>query len=182
MITTAYCFRGLFTPVLVILSIASVESFSTSNPPPTSVFLGTRRTQNGITALKTTGDDEFHIPESRWESPCHEDVCSETGVTLSRYMMEMVRANPELEEIESSTLSETLKRTLVPVITSSLELVHDVSPFFILYSLYVPASCLQNIEQLGSDVRSIWPYWIGRWGRFHKCARRRTEKIGRDRQ
>lgn len=41
------------------------------------------------------------MPEPRWTCPTHDDVCSETGVTLSRYMMEMVRVNPELEEIES---------------------------------------------------------------------------------
>jgi fructose-1,6-bisphosphatase I len=50
----------------------------------------------------TTSDDElFRMPEPRWNCPVHEDVCAETGVTLSRYMMEVVRANPELEEIES---------------------------------------------------------------------------------
>jgi hypothetical protein len=49
--------------------------------------------------------DPFDPPESRWECPFHEDICSETGVTLSRYMMEMARVNPELEEIESSKFS-----------------------------------------------------------------------------
>lgn len=46
----------------------------------------------------------FDAPAPRWNCPPHEDVCSETGVTLSRYMKEMVRANQELEEIESSKI------------------------------------------------------------------------------
>ena len=41
------------------------------------------------------------IPPPRWNCPVHEDVCLQTGVTLSRYMREMARLNPELEEIES---------------------------------------------------------------------------------
>jgi fructose-1,6-bisphosphatase I len=33
--------------------------------------------------------------------PVHTNVCPQTGVTLSRYMMEMERLNPELSEVES---------------------------------------------------------------------------------
>ena len=36
-----------------------------------------------------------------WKTPVHHNVCPQTGVTLSRYMMEMERLNPELEEVES---------------------------------------------------------------------------------
>ncbi len=45
--------------------------------------------------------EEFKTPELRWQCPVHNDVCSKTGVTLSRYMMEMSRMNEDLEEIES---------------------------------------------------------------------------------
>jgi len=45
--------------------------------------------------------EEFKTPEPRWQCPVHNDVCSQTGVTLSRYMMEMSRMNEDLEEIES---------------------------------------------------------------------------------
>ena len=41
--------------------------------------------------------------DTRWVCPSYLNICEEEGVTLSRYMMEMVRANPELEEIQSST-------------------------------------------------------------------------------
>lgn len=44
-------------------------------------------------------------PPARWVCPTldseRSQICSETGVTLSRYMMEMARYNPELEEVES---------------------------------------------------------------------------------
>jgi hypothetical protein len=63
---------------------------------PSSDFKGTK-------ATATSREEAFEVPDPRWNCPTHEDVCSETGVTLSRYMKEMVRANPELEEIESST-------------------------------------------------------------------------------
>lgn len=40
-------------------------------------------------------------PKKSFHRPDHKNVCSQTGVTLSRYMMEMERLNPELEEVES---------------------------------------------------------------------------------
>jgi fructose-1,6-bisphosphatase I len=36
-----------------------------------------------------------------YRNPVHQNVCPQTGVTLSRYMMEMERLNPELQEVES---------------------------------------------------------------------------------
>lgn len=45
--------------------------------------------------------EDFQTPEPRWQCPVHNDVCSQTGVTLSRYMMEMTRMNEDLQEIES---------------------------------------------------------------------------------
>ena len=57
-----------------------------------------------LKAKDGSSEFDFEVPSPRWTCPIHEDICSETGVTLSRYMKEMVRANPELEEIESSTL------------------------------------------------------------------------------
>ena len=34
-------------------------------------------------------------------APIFDEICSETGVTLSRYMMELSRQNPELRDLES---------------------------------------------------------------------------------
>jgi hypothetical protein len=34
-------------------------------------------------------------------APVFEEICSETGVTLPRYMMELSRENPELRDLES---------------------------------------------------------------------------------
>lgn len=46
-------------------------------------------------------DGAFKMPPRRWKTPVHEDVCAQTGITLSRYMMELSRANPQLKEVES---------------------------------------------------------------------------------
>lgn len=64
-----------------------------------------RRSSNSMSLEETVESSEpsFEAPSPRWSCPPHEDVCTESGVTLSRYMKEMVRANPELDEIESST-------------------------------------------------------------------------------
>lgn len=58
----------------------------------------------------------------RWVCPKFNDVCSETGVTLSRFMMEMARQNPELEEIESIFTSlQTASKTISNLVrTASL--------------------------------------------------------------
>ena len=69
--------------------------------------------------LDTPDDDLLETPEPRWECPTHEDVCSETGVTLSRYMMEMVRVNPDLEEIESSEWIKSMDVMAMSVFRSS---------------------------------------------------------------
>ena len=34
-------------------------------------------------------------------APIFEEICSETGVTLTRYMLDLARENPELRDLES---------------------------------------------------------------------------------
>eukprot|EP00532_Pseudo-nitzschia_australis_P001779 CAMPEP_0168185456 /NCGR_PEP_ID=MMETSP0139_2-20121125/13856_1 /TAXON_ID=44445 /ORGANISM="Pseudo-nitzschia australis, Strain 10249 10 AB" /LENGTH=489 /DNA_ID=CAMNT_0008107293 /DNA_START=67 /DNA_END=1536 /DNA_ORIENTATION=- len=81
---------------------------------------------NVLEATNGSSDDSFELPSPRWNCPVHEDVCVETGVTLSRYMKEMVRANPDLEEIESiftslqvacKTLSNLVKTSAISGLT-----------------------------------------------------------------
>lgn len=66
--------------------------------------------------------EDFETPESRWDRPIHSDICSQTGVTLSRYMMEMSRLNEDLQEIESIFTSlQVACKTLSNIVrTSSL--------------------------------------------------------------
>lgn len=84
---------------------------------------------NGETITKEySEEEEFNILmhsaeiEPRWNCPVHADICTETGITLSRYMMEMARLNPELEEIESifTSLSVACKTLSNLVRTSAL--------------------------------------------------------------
>jgi fructose-1,6-bisphosphatase I len=49
--------------------------------------------------------DECLVPEPRWKCPQWDNVCAVTGITLSRYMMELARLNPELKEVESIVTS-----------------------------------------------------------------------------
>lgn len=93
---------------------SSAEAFSVSNIDQS--VLASRR-YNSLSVVKeptstavdeefgasndVTSPEDFKTPEPRWQCPVHNDVCSQTGVTLSRYMMEMTRMNDDLQEIES---------------------------------------------------------------------------------
>jgi len=61
--------------------------------------------------------------EKKLICPKFNDVCSQTGVTLSRFMMEMARRNPELEEVESIFTSlQTASKTISHLVrTASLQ-------------------------------------------------------------
>ena len=74
--------------------------------PTTVLYYGIEVNNNKEFGKKVTITDPEKMivpPPARWNCPVleYEDVCSQTGITLSRYMMEMSRINPELEEIES---------------------------------------------------------------------------------
>jgi hypothetical protein len=90
-----------------------ISAFVPPSQPDPRILLGISRNNakfscsGDLQILKATTESSetvFEAPSPRWNCPIHDDVCDETGVTLSRYMKEMVRANPDLEEIESSTL------------------------------------------------------------------------------
>jgi len=58
-------------------------------------------------------EDDQEMSKPRWICPIQNDVCTRTGVTLSRFMMEMERANPELADIESIFVSiQTAAKTI----------------------------------------------------------------------
>ena len=92
---------------------------------------------NILQATTGSSDDSFEVPSPRWNCPVHEDVCVETGVTLSRYMKEMVRANPDLEEIESSTLETDTQFDgfLLFYLSLGIQLLLTISPFSVLISV-----------------------------------------------
>jgi len=50
---------------------------------------------------KSTATPPVRPNSNTFRNPVHRNVCPQTGVTLSRYMMEMERLNPELQELES---------------------------------------------------------------------------------
>ena len=124
----------------------SIESFLTNNNKKPFLKTVTSRQEN------LSDDDLLETPEPRWECPTHEDVCAETGVTLSRYMMEMVRVNPDLEEIESSEWIQSMD-----VMAQELYFVPHKS-MYLIRSIHIPASCMQDTEQLGANVVLDWPH------------------------
>lgn len=67
--------------------------------------------------------DETSIPGPRWHCPKDLELCSQTGVTLSRFMMETSRMNPELKDIESIFISlQTAVKAISNLVrTSSLK-------------------------------------------------------------
>jgi len=93
---------------------------------------GRSRSTNVKVTVNDNSDDTFDIPEPRWVCPPHIDICAETGVTLSRYMKEMVRVNPDLEEIESSALrTKSIKQSV-------LSFFYYVSPFTHVIYFFLP--------------------------------------------
>lgn len=99
------CCRLLCT----FLSATSVATAFTLVPSHRPVSL--------LTSKLANDDNEECIhdgtPTPRWVCPDHADVCNVTGVTLGRYMMEMARYNPELDEIESIFTSiQTASKTI----------------------------------------------------------------------
>jgi fructose-1,6-bisphosphatase I len=60
------------------------------------------------------------IPEPVWSCPVHDNICEQTGITLSRYILEMARANPELNDVESIFTSlQTACKTISSLIRRS---------------------------------------------------------------
>jgi hypothetical protein len=54
------------------------------------------RTAGRVSNLKMTA-----VGDRTTVAPMFTEVCEQTGVTLSRYMMEVARQNPELRDLES---------------------------------------------------------------------------------
>lgn len=57
-----------------------------------------------INGVKTTEQDD-DVDSRRLTNPVKKDVCVHCGMTLNRFMMEMIRENPELTDIESIFIS-----------------------------------------------------------------------------
>jgi len=74
-------------------------------------------------AVDVSDYDETCIPEPRWHCPKDLEICSQTGITLSRFMMETSRMNPELKDIESIFISlQTAVKAISNLVrTSSLK-------------------------------------------------------------
>ena len=63
---------------------------------------------------------ETVLPEPRWKVSVPKDVCEQTGVTLSRYILENIQANPEMRGLESIfTALQTACKTIASLVRNS---------------------------------------------------------------
>ena len=80
----------------------------------------TRKHTNTKTHTHTTKTQAATLERVAPTAPIFSDVCSETGVTLSRFMIETALANPELSELESIFSSiETASKTISNLVRRS---------------------------------------------------------------
>jgi Fructose-1-6-bisphosphatase, N-terminal domain len=110
------------------------------------------------------GDEECLIPEPRWRCPQWDNVCSQTGITLSRYMMELTRLNPELAEVESIVTSlQVACKTLSHLVrTSSLSGLTGLEAGG--GSVNVQGEEQKKLDVLANDVMKNALRWTGRLG------------------
>ena len=91
---------------LVVVALAA-SLHATAAFLPTSVHtLRAGSSRTGRAAMSSRSMPVFMAattePKERTvRAPVFDEICSETGVTLSRYMMELARENPELRDLES---------------------------------------------------------------------------------
>ena len=90
---------------LLLVVMAEVVSFSTPHG-------------RGISLLHTTRKSALHV-----KVPVFDEVCDTTGVTLKRFMSEVVMLNPDLEEVQvlfgaietaCKAISNAVKRSQLP--------------------------------------------------------------------
>ena len=104
------------------------------------------------------------LPTSRWRCPQWNDVCAQTGITLSRYMMEMARLNPELDEVESimTSLQVACKTLSSLVRTSSLNGLTGLEAGG--GSINVQGEEQKKLDVIANDVLKNALKWTGKLG------------------
>ena len=106
----------LYTMIFLVLSLLLLWEYSEAFSIGTQVRLCGHHQRILVPLMKSTSleEDLLGIEDGhRWITPEHCEICNQTGLTLSRFMREMARANPELEEIESIfTALQTATKTI----------------------------------------------------------------------
>lgn len=120
--------RTTFGTIIVVWFVTittAVHSLTFPRPQP---YLGNKSSSSRGHVRQATNDDDddyFDLAggrqaEHRWACPSLYNICEQTGITLSRYMLEMARANPELDEIESIVTSlQTACKTISSLVRRS---------------------------------------------------------------
>mmetsp|Transcript_521 Transcript_521/g.1315 ORF Transcript_521/g.1315 Transcript_521/m.1315 type:complete len:478 (+) Transcript_521:64-1497(+) len=111
--------------LVVLLSASSFVAVAAFQIPHTALSQRpTTSLSSPITRFSQSDSDNDDglppkLPDPLWVCPEHSNICEQTGITLSRYMIEMARVNPELIELESimtslscatKTISHLVKR------------------------------------------------------------------------
>ena len=92
--------------VFMISLVVSAAAFA-----PNSIFTGLSTSSKAIAfrsgpLLRFAGRTSLQmlvvvVNERKTIAPIFEEICEQTGITLSRYMMEVSRQNPDLRDLES---------------------------------------------------------------------------------
>lgn len=113
-------------------------------------------------AANNNGHNNHKKPSSKsFRNPIHRNVCAQTGVTLSRYMMEMERLNPDLSELESifTSIQVGCKAISKLVRTSSLE--SNTGAAHGGGAINVQGEEQQKMDLLANDVLKNALHWAG---------------------
>jgi hypothetical protein len=91
-----------------------------SEVPLTRTFATSSSSPPSTTTTAEEDEAFWPLPEPVWVCPQHNNICQQTGVTLSRYMLEMARVNPELGDVENIMTSlQTACKTISSLVRRS---------------------------------------------------------------
>lgn len=92
----------ILTIVALAASVHAAAAFLPSSVHSLRSAGAVRAGRNGLSSRSPIFMSATAAPKERTvRAPVFSEICSETGVTLSRYMMELSRENPELRDLES---------------------------------------------------------------------------------
>jgi hypothetical protein len=97
-----YISAMLRSTLVVVALAASMQSAAAFLPSSVTGLRANARLARASSTRCTPVFMSATAPKERTvRAPVFDEICSETGVTLSRYMMELARENPELRDLES---------------------------------------------------------------------------------
>jgi fructose-1,6-bisphosphatase I len=151
---------------MAVLLLSPCDAFLASKMAPT----GRHRTAAKVAQIpyniNTESNESEILPAPRpvrkpLHRPVHRNVCPQTGVTLSRYMMEMERLNPELSEVESIFTSIQVGCKAISNLVRKSALQSNTGYAFGGGSINVQGEVQTKMDLLANDVLKNALQWAG---------------------